>query len=205
MGTLGVSGRTYPGDDIVPDPHLQSTYSIEIEADPAAIWPWLVQMGYHRGGWYIDAWWDKVIQQYFWPRVVPKSARGEYRPPADRIEPSLQSLAVGDIVPDGPPDSAYYRVVEMESERHLLLHSTTHFQYMLPPFTIGTRFEPRGKFSWVFVLDRIADGLTRLTIRFRAAGDPRPVVMLFKPVIVIADRFHVRQMLNGIKRRAEGH
>jgi hypothetical protein len=76
---------------------------------------------------------------------------------------------------------------------------------MLPPFTIGTRFEPRGKFSWVFVLDRIADGLTRLTIRFRAAGDPRPVVMLFKPVIVIADRFHVRQMLNGIKRRAEGH
>ncbi|MCK5439152.1 MAG: hypothetical protein KAI97_04375 [Gemmatimonadetes bacterium] len=93
----------------------------------------------------------------------------------------------------------------MDCGRHLLLHSTTHFQYMLPPFTIGTRFEPHGEFSWVFVLDRVADGVTRLTIRFRGAGGPRPVVMLFKPVILIADRFHVRQMLRGIKRRAEGH
>ena len=43
-----------PGDELVPRSMWESTRAITIAANPAAIWPWIVQMGYpaHRGGWY---------------------------------------------------------------------------------------------------------------------------------------------------------
>ena len=51
-----------PGDDIVRDPHIQATHDIIIDAPPDRVWPWLVQVGYDRAGWYIDApWWRAVI------------------------------------------------------------------------------------------------------------------------------------------------
>ena len=50
--------RIYPGDELIPDAPFMATRSIEIECEPSVVWPWLVQMGYQRAGWYIDAWWD---------------------------------------------------------------------------------------------------------------------------------------------------
>lgn len=44
------SGALLPGDDLVPDASAIDTRAIEIAAPPAAVWPWLVQMGYGRGG-----------------------------------------------------------------------------------------------------------------------------------------------------------
>jgi hypothetical protein len=195
--------RVYPGDEIIKDPSVSSTYWTTIQADPPTIWPWIVQLGYHRGGWYIDAWWDRIIQQYFWPLIVPPDARGEYRPPAGEVIPELQNLKVDDIVPDGPPGSAFYKVVALEKFSHLLLHSTTHLKFLMPSFTIGTRFEPFGEFSWAYVLEGIGLGQTRLTIRFRGSGSPPAIIAILKPIVYTADYFHVREMLKGIKRRAE--
>ncbi len=44
--------RSLPGDDLVPHPTISLTRAITIEAPPAVVWPWLVQMGYRRAGWY---------------------------------------------------------------------------------------------------------------------------------------------------------
>ena len=41
-----------PGDDLVADPDRVMTHGVTIEAAPADVWPWLLQMGYGRGGWY---------------------------------------------------------------------------------------------------------------------------------------------------------
>ena len=61
----------YPGDDVIAAPQMALTHTVEIAAPPAAIWPWIVQLGYHRAGWYNDTWWDRWEQDKFWPKLVP--------------------------------------------------------------------------------------------------------------------------------------
>ncbi len=113
---------------------LDLRYEIEINGRPGDIFPWIKQVGYHRGGWYIDTWWDEFEQKYFWPNIVPEEARGTYKPAAKEILPEFQTLAVGDIVPDSPPGSAYYEVVDLKENHLLQLYATTHFNYVAPRF-----------------------------------------------------------------------
>ena len=49
----------FPNPDLIKNPMLDLRYEIVIHARPADVFPWLKQVGYHRGGWYIDTWWDK--------------------------------------------------------------------------------------------------------------------------------------------------
>jgi len=60
-----------------------------IAASPEAVWPWLVQMGYDRGGWYAIDRLEKLFG-------VGRFATGGS---ARRVEPSLQQLGVGDRMP----------------------------------------------------------------------------------------------------------
>ena len=43
-----------PGDDLIPHPMIETTHAITIRVPAAEIWPWLVQMGNYRAGWYAD-------------------------------------------------------------------------------------------------------------------------------------------------------
>lgn len=65
-------GRTYgstkderttalPGDRVVSDPTVVTDHATTIDAPPAAVWPWLVQMGWGRGGWYTARWVDRLL------------------------------------------------------------------------------------------------------------------------------------------------
>lgn len=193
----------FPGTRFIDDPVIDCRYDIEIRAAPAEIWPWIVQMGYHRAGWYIDAWWDRVIIEQFWRRVVPREARPVYQRPADTILPQYQDLSIGDRIPDGPPGSAYYDVVGLERDRLLLLYATSHFDYMAPGFVYKTRLAPRGAFCWAFILSDLSPGLSRLTSWWQAAVRPRWVALLIRPLLAPVDRAHQRQILRGVKRRAE--
>ena len=96
--------RPMPGDEIVPHAQVQTTHAITIDAGPERVWPWPVQMGYHRAGWYT----------YSVGRPLPLAHRD---PSADRDHPVLQNLAVGDVVPDGEPGTAFYRVEVLEPTR----------------------------------------------------------------------------------------
>jgi hypothetical protein len=44
--------RSLPGDELVADAKIRWNHAITIRAHPADIWPWLVQMGCRRAGWY---------------------------------------------------------------------------------------------------------------------------------------------------------
>jgi len=81
-----VSGQM-PGDDLMPDPDMQTTRAITIEAPPGAIWPWLVQMGSGRGGAYTYDW----IENLFALNMHS----------ANEILPEFQDLKVGDALPLG--------------------------------------------------------------------------------------------------------
>ena len=72
--------RPMPGDGLLPGSE-SATRAITIKASPAAVWPWLVQLGYGRAGWYSYDWIDN-----------------DFRPSADRIVPELQRLEVGDRI-----------------------------------------------------------------------------------------------------------
>ena len=78
-----------PGDALVRRPSVQTDHAIVIDSPPAAVWPWLVQMGWGRGGWYTARWVDALL----FPANGPSS---------DVIRPDLQDLPVGGFVPDGP-------------------------------------------------------------------------------------------------------
>src|SRR6476620_5477913 len=82
------ANKPLAGDDLVPVPSAVETRSITIEAPPAAVWPWLVQMGYGRGGW------------YSYDQLERRVGAGEFAEggSAKRIIPELQHLAVGDTV-----------------------------------------------------------------------------------------------------------
>ncbi len=69
-----------PGDAIVPVPRFEATRAVTIDAPPAAVWPWLVQIGRGRAGFYAYDLLDNG---------------GE--PSADRILVEHQHVAVGDL------------------------------------------------------------------------------------------------------------
>jgi hypothetical protein len=94
-----------PGDDLVAEPEAVDTRGITIAAAPHEIWPWLVQMGYGRAGWYS---YDTIDMN---------------RPSVDRIVPEWQSLAVGDVVPTHP--SGGFVVKVLEPGRCLVLYNDT--------------------------------------------------------------------------------
>jgi hypothetical protein len=95
--------RPLPGDEVVPHPILETTHAMTIHAPRATIWPWLVQMGYQRAGWYTDSW-NSWVDRYLFR---------EKRPPIpDHRLPQFQHLEVGDTVLDGPP--AFFTVAALK-------------------------------------------------------------------------------------------
>ncbi len=95
-------------------------------------------------------------------------------------------------------------MVDLQPERALVLRATTHFKYMAPRFLKGTRFEPRGVWSWAFLLNSTGPGVTHLASRWRGQGEPRAFMQLLKPLIWLIDHFQQREILKGVKRRVEG-
>lgn len=172
-----------PGDPVVREPLWQSTRGITIDALPAEVWPWIVQMGFpaYRAGWYTPYWLDRLQ----W---------GIEERSADSIVPKLQDLAVGDRVPDSRDWSAYFHVVELESDRVLVLHSTRH---VMKPMRSN-------EFTWAFLLRPEGETGTRLLIRARGRMEPRLARILFGPLISVGDFANASVMLRGIKAWAEG-
>ena len=84
--------RALPGDDLIADPGLVTDRAITIHAPAQDVWPWVVQMGYHRGGWYTSRWLDKLIWHIDNPSadriiLVPGSRPGRARDVAIRPVP----------------------------------------------------------------------------------------------------------------------
>jgi hypothetical protein len=57
--TANEARAALPGDDIISDPTTIWNRGITIEASPSEVWPWLVQMGYGRAGFYVPEWVDR--------------------------------------------------------------------------------------------------------------------------------------------------
>lgn len=91
--------RTMPGDAGVVVPTYEATLAVTIAARPEHIWPWLLQMGYRRGGLYSYDWLDRLFGYLD-------------RPSATRILPEFQRLNVGDEIPIGRAGGFPIKAVE---------------------------------------------------------------------------------------------
>ena len=175
-----------PGDALVRRPQLLTNHAVTIDAPPAEVWPWLTQMGWHRGGYYTPGWVDRLL--------FPKN-----RPSLDHLDPALvRTLQVGDTIPDGPPGTAFYVVREVDAPTTLVLHSTTH----LPPGW-GERYGAAISWTWCFRLTPHPGGRTRLHLRVRGRTSPGWLTALYLATIVPADYVMARGMLRGIEQRVE--
>ena len=94
--------RTMPGDDLLKRPTFNATRAVTIRARPEEIWPWIVQLGYGRAGWYSYDWIDNLG-----------------RPSAESIISELQQRDVGDLIPMGPGQFGL-QVKALESNRSML-------------------------------------------------------------------------------------
>jgi hypothetical protein len=122
--------RAMPGDDLIPGA-ASTTRAIAIAAPPEQVWPWLVQIGYGRAGWYSYDWIDN-----------------DGRRSADRVLPELQDLQVGDqilMIPGMGP-----RVRAIEPHRHLLAGDADGGTWCLAlrPGDGGTRLVSRWRARW---------------------------------------------------------
>lgn len=95
-------GRLMPGDEIVKDPIFNATRAVLIEATPEEIWPWIIQIGYKKAGFYSHDWLDNA-------RIRS----------TERIIPEYQNLKVGDLIPLSK--DSYARVAHLENNRSMLL------------------------------------------------------------------------------------
>ena len=93
--------RPMPGDEIHASPSFDATRAVTIEAGPEHIWPWLVQMGYRRAGFYS---YDRIDN--------------DGTPSADHIISEYQALKVGDRIPMAANASAEVR--EMDPHHSML-------------------------------------------------------------------------------------
>lgn len=152
-----VSG-SFPGAGIIPGGTRSGTMAVTIDAPPSSVWPWLVQMGYRRAGWYS---WDYLDN--FGRRS------------ADRIHPELQHVNVGDMLagPGAGELENAWEVAALEPERFLGLRASFDLQR-------GRRFDPaqgRPRYFtdslWSFLLKPLPGNRTRLVVSGYWCLEPR--------------------------------
>ncbi len=173
--TSGEASRPMAGDDLCPRPHLNATRAVTIAAGPEDVWPWLVQWGWHRAGFYSYDLLDNLGR---------RSAR--------QILPQYQRLQAGDWVPMSGKTTPYtaYRVVRLEPGKLMLWEKRGGtWLWLLEPDGAGhTRLitRLRSRYAWTrptivveLILMEIGDPFMMrrclLGIRQRAeqhAGDP---------------------------------
>lgn len=132
-----------PGDEIVPDANVVMDRAFTVAGTPAAVWPWFVQLGKGRAGWYLP----RAVERFTSP------GRRGFR----YIDSELQGLAVGDIIPDWGGKDATFTVAILEAPE-TLVHISTRGTVPL---------------SWAITLTEDAAGSTRVHLRLRLGNVKR--------------------------------
>ena len=185
--------HSMPGDELVPRVKVGYTQAITIDAPPEEVWPWLVQHGYRRAGFYSHEW------VY---RLLGSANYHEGDRSADRIIPELQNLRLGDQIKIN--ETAAFEVVALEPNRLLTLLARVDLD-------TGETFELSETMpvnfmsnSWVYLLEEVSNSSTRLIVRWRGDYGPSLGNALALGIPTEAGALMMQpKMLRGIKARAE--
>ena len=193
--TAGEAAATLAGDELLgaPDPSTRgvrvaprvSTRAITIEAPANKVWPWLLQLGQDRGGFYSYELLENMV--------------GTNMRNVDVLRPELQQWKLGDKLWMYPPDKlsgAGHGVLQRLDPGRALVFGTRQ---------IGTSTAQPTDGTWAFIVQPIATSTTRLIVRgrsvaVRSAAQRAFDRLVFEPMHFVMER----KMMEGIKARAEG-
>jgi uncharacterized protein YndB with AHSA1/START domain len=97
------------GDDIIGIPDAVMDRAFTLNAAPEQVWPWLVQLGKQRAGWYLP----RTIE-----RFIPRRHRA-----IRTLDPRWQRLAVGDVIPDYGGRHETFEVAHIDPPHTLVYYS----------------------------------------------------------------------------------
>lgn len=166
------------GDDLVPDADVVMDRAFTLDCDPELVWPWLVQLGRHRAGWYLP----RAVE---W--LIPTSRRA-----IRSVSSRWQDLHVGDIVPDYGGRHETFEVALVEPPSALVYRSRRgHVEV-----------------SWAITLTPLANGAapepsrTRVHLRLRLGSLRRP--WLARTGGELVDLLTVAGLAAGLRERLAG-
>jgi hypothetical protein len=180
--------RKWPGDDLTPNSSGGCTRAITIQAPPEQVWPWIMQIGQDRAGFYSYTWLENL---------VGAEMRNTYR-----LVPEWQTRQVGEDFWMAPKrrygGQARMVVARMEPARALVLVMPQDARS-----AIEKGYAPHG--CWNFLLEPVGRDATRLIMRSIDAESGPPMGKLggyafFEPAHFIMER----KMMLRIKALAEG-
>ncbi len=163
-----------PGDDPALGPDSYFTRAVTIDAPPSAVWPWLVQLGQDRAGFYSNTWLENLT--------------GSDIHNADTLHLEWQHRAIGDNVSLARPDLLFGLGLRLGLGQ-------TQIVLLEPQRVIGDII---GR----FVLQPVGYGSTRLLVRepIASQGPIASRMLIWDPLHFVM----VQRMLRGIQERAEG-
>lgn len=167
-----------PGDQQPRTPAVELMHGITIDVPPEHVWPWLVQIGQDRAGFYSYDWLERLF--------------GAHIHNASQIRPEWQHRETGDLVRAAQANylgglfgtEVGWRISELEPGRAMVLE------------------------NWgAFVLESTPKGHTRLLVRSTIGGPDTPVwaAALTFALFELPHFIMERRMMLGIKERAEWH
>lgn len=180
--------REFPGDHIVPDPRSEFTHGIDIDAPADFVWPWIVQMGKDRGGFYSY----ELLENLVGLKIYN----------SDEILTEYQRTKVGDMIPFGP-ETAYPLVIcepgsAMVIENHDDLDARKSYD---PEQGHPDNFL---HLTWLWFIEPVGNRRSRFISRNRlnyksSLKNRMTIGLLAEPIVFAMDR----KMCLGIKKRAE--
>jgi hypothetical protein len=173
--------RQWPGDELVATPYTRAVRAVTVNAPAERVWPWIMQVGRERGGFYSYTWLENLIgadihNVYDLIPGLPERRPGDvvWMAPSDRFG-GMARMVVGKIVP----------------QRAMVLVSPADAERVL-----------RGgvaEGAWAFVLDPHPHATTRFVMLSLAAKPRLPDLLVWEPAHFVMER----KMMLTIKRLAE--
>ena len=179
-----------PGDELIPHPKGQYTHAIPFVAPAPSIWPWLMQIGQSRGGFYSYDWLENLL--------------GLDIHSVNQIVPQFQNLAIGDLVRMHPIGGS--EVAILEPERDLVLYTDPDTQSGRPSKITGVPGADPLDFvsTWSFYLRPLDSRSTRLISRSRGDWNSnRESAIAYGIFLPFVTFIMSQKMLRGIKARVE--
>ena len=180
-------GRSLPGDELVPRARSEINLAITVRAPAAQIWPWLVQIGCQRAGWYS---YDLLDNGGI--------------PSKEQIIPEFQELEIGDAIPFTPDGNMGFPVVAIEPEKSLVMGGTTNT-------STGEEADPSDPELQTFLsgaiilyLDELGPGTTRLIYRMPLGWNANwRNTLIYRGFLEPISFVMARKTLLGVKQRVE--
>lgn len=179
--------RSFPGDEWVPAPKSALTCAIVIERPPQAIWPWLLQLGCGRAGWYSYDLLDNGGTE---------SARA--------LLPQFQQLGVGDTVPAVPSGAFGFPVAAIDPAKSLVLAGTINTRTGQPADRAGIGNDPYFSGGQSFLIEARSPSLSILIFRMRVDWNKtRTNTLVYRYLLEPISFVMARKMLLSLKERIE--